>query len=53
MTEVIIDTIHKSIFSLLHNVFNLLPNDNILGLSKLKVFGDDKIKVTEDLKFVL
>ena len=34
-------------------VFNSLPNDNILGLSKLKAFADDKIKVTENLKFDL
>ena len=33
--------------------FNALPNDNILGLSKLKVFAEDNIQVTEDLKFVL
>ena len=34
-------------------IFNSLPNDNILGLSKSKAFADDKIKVTENLKFVL
>ena len=33
--------------------FNSLPNDNILDLSKSKVFADDKIKVTENMKFVL
>ena len=38
---------------MLDNFLNSSPNDNILGLSKLKVFADDKIKVTEDLKFVL
>ena len=32
---------------------NPLPNDNILGLPKLKAFADNKIKVTENLKFVL
>ena len=30
-----------------------LPNDKILDLSKLKAFADDKINVTEKLKFVL
>ena len=29
---------------------NSLPNDKILGLSKSKVFADDKITVTEYLK---
>ena len=37
----------------IHLSFNSLPNDNILGLSKSKAFADDKIKVTENLKFVL
>ena len=32
---------------------NSLPNDEILGWSKLKAFADDKIHVTEKLKFVL
>ena len=32
--------------------FNSLPNDNILDLSKLKAYADDKITVTEKLKFV-
>ena len=31
---------------------NSLPNDNILDRSKLKTFADDKITVTENLKFV-
>ena len=30
-----------------------LPNDKILGLSKLKVFADDKSSVTVKLKFDL
>ena len=30
-----------------------LPNDKILDWSKLKAFADDKINVTEKLKFVL
>ena len=34
-------------------LFNSLPNDKILDWSKLKAFADDKIKVTEHLKFVL
>ena len=30
-----------------------LPNDKILDQSKFKAFADDKIKVTQKLKFVL
>ena len=30
-----------------------LPNDKILDQSKLKAFADNKINVTEKLKFVL
>ena len=33
--------------------FNYLPNDKISDWSKLKAFADDKINVTEKLKFVL
>ena len=33
-------------------LINSLPSDKSLNLSKLKVFGDDKINVTEKLKFV-
>ena len=33
--------------------FNSLPHEKILDWSKLKAFADDKIKVTEKLKFVL
>ena len=36
-----------------HGLFNSLPDDDILDWSKLKAFADDKIKVTENLKFVL
>ena len=32
---------------------NSLPNDKIKDLSKLKAFADDKINMTEKLKFVL
>ena len=32
---------------------NSLPNDKILDWSKLKTLADDKIKVTEELNFVL
>ena len=32
--------------------FNSLPNDKILDWSKLKAFADDKINITEKLKFV-
>ena len=38
--------------SLCHNI-NSLPHDKILDWFKLKAFADDKIKVTEKLKFVL
>ena len=34
-------------------LLNSLPNDKILDWSKSKVYADDKIKVTENLKFVL
>ena len=34
-------------------MYNSLPNDKILDRSKLKAFADDKINVTEKLKFVL
>ena len=33
--------------------FNSLPNDNILDQSKFKAFADNKINMTEKLKFVL
>ena len=33
--------------------FNSLPNNRILDWSKLEAFSDDKINVTEKLKFVL
>ena len=33
--------------------FNSLPNDKILDLSKLKAFADDKIILTQKLKFGL
>ena len=36
-----------------NNPVNSLPNDNFLDLSKLKAFTDDKLKVSEKLKFVL
>ena len=32
---------------------NFLPNDKISDWSKLRAFADDKIDVTEKLKFVL
>ena len=32
---------------------NSLPHDKILDWFKLKAFADDKIKMTENLKFVL
>ena len=33
--------------------FNPLPNDKILYLSKFKAFADNKINVTQKLKFAL
>ena len=36
-----------------HSVFNSLPNDKILDLYNLKAFTDNKINVTENVKFVL
>ena len=33
--------------------YSSLPNNKILDWSKLKAFADDKIDVTEKLKFVL
>ena len=32
---------------------NPLPDNKILGMSKLKAFADDKIYVTQKLKFVM
>ena len=32
-------------------LFNPLPNDKILDMSKLKAIADDKINVTQKLKF--
>ena len=34
-------------------LFNSLTNDTILDYSKLKPFADDKVKLTQNLKFVL
>ena len=34
-------------------ILNPLPNNKILDLSKSKAFADDKINVTEKVKFVL
>ena len=33
-------------------LINSLPSDKFLNLSKLKALGDDKINVTEKLKFL-
>ena len=41
---------HVSTFK---DAFNSLPNDKILEWSILKAFADDKINVTEKLKYVL
>ena len=32
--------------------FNPLPDDKLLGLSKLKAFADDKLNVTQNIKVV-
>ena len=37
----------------MNTLFNSWPDDNFLAGSKLKAFTDDKIKVTENVKFVL
>ena len=34
-------------------VFNSLPNDKIVDLSKLKAIADDKLDVTQKLRFAL
>ena len=48
-------TLHKkvNIPDLIILFLNSLPNDKIFGFSKSKEIADDKIKVTENLKFVL
>ena len=33
-------------------LFNPLPDDNILGLPKLKAFADDKLNVTQNAEVV-
>ena len=45
----------KEVFNYVISILILytLPNDKILDWSKLKSFADDKINVTEQLKFVL
>ena len=42
-----------SLMQLLGIVFNPLPNNKILDLSKFNAFADDKIILTHKLKFVL
>ena len=37
----------------MHAWFNSLPNDKIVDLSKLKALADDKLNVTQKLKFAL
>ena len=34
------------------DLFNSLPDDKILALSKLKAFADNKINVAQNIKFV-
>ena len=40
-------------YEIKHLILNSLPNDKILNWSKLKVFADDKINGTKELKLVL
>ena len=40
-------------FTVIYWLFNPLPNENFLDWSKFKELADDKINVTEILKFVL
>ena len=40
-------------YTFIFRAFNSLPSDEFLDWSKLKVFADDKINVTEKWKFVL
>ena len=37
----------------LHPLFNSVPSDKILDWFKLKAFADDKVNLSEKLKFVL
>ena len=49
-------SLHKIFIKFCHvdfNSYNPLPNDKILDLSKLKTFADNKINVTQKLKFAL
>ena len=46
-------TVNWSFFKGIPFCLNSLLNNNILGLSKSKAFADDKMKVTENLKFVV
>ena len=39
-------------FKYINKGFHSLPNDKILDWSNLKAFADDKINMTENLKFV-
>ena len=42
-----------SVFRLLGELFNPLPNDKISDWSKLKALADEKINAAKELKFVL
>ena len=44
---------HQTYFDGFLHLFNPFPNGKLLDWSKLKAFADDKINVTEKLKFVL
>ena len=44
---------HNVFKDLFLRVFNFLPNDKILEQSKFIVFADNKINVTQKLKFLL
>ena len=45
--------VYSFFFFKLTDNFNSLANDKLLDWSNLKAFADNKIKVTEKMKFVL
>ena len=49
----LIMVIHLWFITNVNTVLNSLPNDKILGWSKFKALGDDKINVADNLKFAI
>ena len=49
----LIMVIHLWLITNVNTVLNSLPNDKILGWSKFKALGDDKINVAEKLEFAI